>query len=128
MNRTETYEHLFVGGGRVTLAMMLNDTTIDVGISFCSPKDQFTRSKGRKIAKGRIVAKSMHTFSLPKKKDSGLLENKDLVVSKFVEMGFDGLGDFPSWVHEAMRRGQYTTIQALRAELASYDDDSCGCC
>src|ERR1700687_2633301 len=52
--KTESYSHLLVGKGKVTLAAKFFDSNwVEVGVAFCSPKDQFNRKKGRLIATGR---------------------------------------------------------------------------
>jgi hypothetical protein len=50
----ETFAHPIVGDGRATLAIRIKDDVISVGVSFCSPKDQFSKSHGRKIASNRL--------------------------------------------------------------------------
>lgn len=48
------YRHYRLGAGRVTLAGMLYaDGEASFNVAFCSPKDQFTRARGRAIAGGR---------------------------------------------------------------------------
>lgn len=39
--------------GHVTLAFEVNGETLNYGAAFCSPTDNFSRPKGRLIAKGR---------------------------------------------------------------------------
>lgn len=50
----KTFCHPFVGRGRATLAINSTDDTLVVGIAWCSPRDQFSRAKGRKIATDRL--------------------------------------------------------------------------
>jgi len=47
------YKH--INGGVVTAACIRNELTANrrVGLSFCSPKDNFSKEKGRLIALGR---------------------------------------------------------------------------
>lgn len=59
----ETFTHPYVGRGRATLAIRVSDNVIDVGVSFCSPNDQFSRSKGRIIALDRLNTKSREKAS-----------------------------------------------------------------
>lgn len=50
------YAHMLIGMqevGSVTLAAYFNGADWDVGVAFCSPRDQFSRARGRKIALGR---------------------------------------------------------------------------
>jgi hypothetical protein len=47
------YMHLPIGGGRVTVAVRSVTGTLTVGFSWCSPRDQFVKAKGRQIAEAR---------------------------------------------------------------------------
>jgi hypothetical protein len=50
------YMHMSVAEGFVTAAISIDDfDMIHVGLAFCSPRDQFSRAKGRRIATGRLV-------------------------------------------------------------------------
>jgi hypothetical protein len=45
------------GDGALTAAIRLcqdSNDSVDVAVAFCSPKDQFSRKKGRLIAEGRL--------------------------------------------------------------------------
>jgi hypothetical protein len=46
---------------RVTIAWVpFSDTEIEVGLSWCSPGDQFSRHVGRQKAQGRLIANKLH--------------------------------------------------------------------
>jgi hypothetical protein len=82
------YYHLRIGGGVITAftqrCLVYNKTTM--GLSLCSPKDQFKKETGRTIAFGRFHRKPItvdhegHTFT---------------DVKKYV---IDNTDAFPSWV------------------------------
>ena len=115
MNATETYEHLFVGEGRVTLAILRQGGRVTVGISFCSPKDQFARHRGRKIALGRAKAESVYGFDFVEV-DQTLLHNKQAAVQEFIKMACnDQEVLFPGWVYRAVKQGEVCTVKDLRA-------------
>lgn len=117
MNRQETYEHLFVGKGRVTLAVLRDGKGgVKVGISFCSPKDQFARARGRKIALGRASADSVYSYSFSEV-DQTLVGNKKEAVSRFIEMATKDEFLFPAWVYRAVGRGEVCTVKELREGL-----------
>lgn len=53
------YIHPFIeGGGRATIAVEVIRETgmVMYGVAWCSPKDQFSKKKGRLIADGRLDA------------------------------------------------------------------------
>jgi len=52
-----TFLHFHIGRGRVTAAVARNEhipNLYDVGLAFCSPKDQFVKANGRRIAEERL--------------------------------------------------------------------------
>lgn len=55
-----------------TLAGVLKDNNIKIGISQCSPKDQFIKKLGRIRAEGRANAKDAIIIEVP----SDVIENK----------------------------------------------------
>jgi len=55
-------------------------TTLQIGISACSEKDQFNRKKGLLIARGRVQKKPVR-FSIPK--ELGPLENNKRAYALF---------------------------------------------
>lgn len=53
-----TFLHMRLGQGMVTCAIRWcpeDRNVIEVGVSFCSPKDQFVKRKGRDIAESRLL-------------------------------------------------------------------------
>jgi len=117
MNCTETYEHLFVGEGRVTLAILKQEGgKIQVGVSFCSPKDQFVKSRGRKISLGRAKANSVYSFNFAET-DESLMHNKQIAVHEFIKMATADSLLFPAWVYRAAKDGEVCTVRELRTRL-----------
>ena len=61
MNET-VYQHMSLGTGKATVAIRVDEDTPShrvarVGLATCSPKDQFSRKRGRAIAEGRLQAR-----------------------------------------------------------------------
>lgn len=52
------------GIGKVTVAMHVDNDTVNVGMSFCSPKDHFSKKKGRTIALARLNNGSKKNFTI----------------------------------------------------------------
>jgi hypothetical protein len=53
-----TFLHASLGLGKVTCAIRWcpeDPSVVEVGLSFCSPKDQFIKKRGREIATARII-------------------------------------------------------------------------
>lgn len=64
---TETvyYQHFRLGRGHCTFAAQYTENSfpaVRVAVAFCSPKDQFSRKRGRAIATGRLN-KLMHRIT-----------------------------------------------------------------
>jgi len=52
------FMHMQLGAGHITLAVRAMPDEVGayvVGAAFCSPKDQFSKKKGRLIAEGRLT-------------------------------------------------------------------------
>lgn len=74
-SRFLNYMHMRLGNGRVTCAIdhpavameeerpPTDSDLVKVGVSFCSPRDIFTKSKGRDKACGRLRTDGPMTFS-----------------------------------------------------------------
>lgn len=61
-----TFLHFGLGRGRVTCALRWNPENaaqVEVGMAFCSPKDIFTKKRGRDIASGRLYQGSDRSFT-----------------------------------------------------------------
>jgi hypothetical protein len=61
MNKETGYMHMPIGNGFVTVAIRaekrwpsVRSRKCEIGLAFCSPRDQFSRKKGRLIAEGRL--------------------------------------------------------------------------
>ena len=89
-----TYMHPFVGKGRVTMALEIQQDgdkeKVTVGVAFCSPKDQFCRKFGRLRASARLTRVGhVFTFKLKRgervKEVAGLLLNSLLQSNKLVD-------------------------------------------
>ena len=95
--KTETiyYEHIPLGGGRATVAIRLVDeSTVNVGLALCSPKDQFSRRRGRIIAGGRLNKGKLYLSTLEIDPDESIkVQVRDAVAKSAEDKDFD----FPSW-------------------------------
>jgi hypothetical protein len=61
-----TFMHYRLGRGKVTCAIRWSPQDpqlVEVGMSFCSPKDIFNKKKGRQIATARVLKGRGQTFS-----------------------------------------------------------------
>lgn len=96
------YMHPFIGNGRATAAIDVSDkTNIRVAFAFCSPKDQFSRKKGRLIATGRVrVLEDAHIEF----EDDGEQAIKAQVMSHLEDDMLTGEEYLPQW---ARYRGLY---------------------
>ena len=58
-NQLFFYPEVKSNGRRATIAGIIDDSNnqLRIGIAECSPKDQFTKKKGRMIAAGRAASK-----------------------------------------------------------------------
>ena len=82
MSHETGYLHLNVGKGRCTVAFRkappqpyTDQTYTQVALSFCSPKDQFSRQRGRQIAEGRLNAEKF-MWQLPCSEKLGEVRKK----------------------------------------------------
>lgn len=50
------YMHLKHAAGRITVAFQVEEKIAKVALAFCSPRDQFSRARGRLISEGRLKA------------------------------------------------------------------------
>lgn len=65
----ETFAHYKIGRGHCTLSIEVDGNSVQVGMAFCYPKDQFVKSYGRKIALGRRLKGSFFTFEFTRNQD-----------------------------------------------------------
>lgn len=117
MKKNETYEHLYVGEGRVTLAILSNEEVgrATVGVAFCSPKDRFVRAKGRLIAKGRAQASAHLSYNFSMVNNS-YIDNKLKAVDEFGKWCLLNLEvtEIPVWAADAIARGEVCTVKELK--------------
>lgn len=99
-----TYIHDYIGNGRFTLAIKVNEGKVNVGVAFCAPKDQFTRKRGRTIAMGRIEKESAYCFSFTRNEDPLKKQAWDMFVY-FMEN--DSMGLVPRWATRSWELGFY---------------------
>ena len=65
----DTYSHMTLGRGKATLAIRVKGEQVEVGVSFCSPKDQFSKSRGRMLAEGRLNSKRGFYYQFKRNKE-----------------------------------------------------------
>jgi len=53
------------GRKRVTIAGIVENNIIKIGVATCSLKDQFTKVKGRELSAGRAIANPEQTVMIP---------------------------------------------------------------
>lgn len=104
-NNTETdntnFMHLKVGEGRVTAAFDVvkesdkGPESMRLGLSLCSPNDQFCRKKGRQIASSRIKGGGKYSYKLPVNSKENLGNQLRDFISKYFVKGNSNL---PGWV------------------------------
>lgn len=84
---TLTFLYLNLGDGRATIAIMPNeDDTVEVGVAFCSPQDNFNRKTGRAIALQRLQNKNGFYVSFERDYTKALKQHAKEVV-KFIIRG-----------------------------------------
>lgn len=90
-NKMIYYRHFRNNNNSITLAMQIESDHIKVGWSQCSPKDQFSRAKGRCIAVGRL-ATNPTSISLTHIKAvvSKLLKQQQIFTNNKFEAAIDG--------------------------------------
>lgn len=98
-----TYMHPYLGWGRATLAIMHDVETggTVVGVAYSSPKDQFSRKRGRLIAEGRAHVGSFFGFDFVADPSRRV---KEQVYEHFIDFTF-AVG--PKWAVRALQRNDY---------------------
>ena len=75
---------------------------VNVGVSFCSPRDQFCRERGKRIAAGRLIATEdrlvPHTFALT---SNGEALSTGKLCDQVLEMMRSGNRKLPKWCENA---------------------------
>lgn len=67
----ETFAHYRIGKGHATLSVSVDEGVATVGVCFCHPRDNFSKSFGREVAAGRRI-KGSSEFSFEFKRKSGV--------------------------------------------------------
>lgn len=95
METNETrFIHFMLGKGRVTAAVRKGaGNTVAIGAAFCSPNDQFSRKRGRKIAEGRLDKGKVFHF-LNVSTDTSLYEQ---VIRAFDRAAKLKVRELPQW-------------------------------
>jgi hypothetical protein len=72
---------------RATIAGVINrdDNTMSFGISTCSKRDQFVKSKGRVIAQGRAIKRPVITVNIT---------DESRIANQFIEQSKELIEDF----------------------------------
>lgn len=111
--RPETFMHVAVGGGTVTLSIGVDEKDdgfhTAVGVSFCSPRDHFVKAKGRLISERRRNSDSAYRFTTVIPKSEKI---KDAVFQMFISRCAGRFfspdrGIIPSWARKAALHGWY---------------------
>ncbi len=76
MNNLFFHSKFEKGEPRVTVAGIVTDNTLKIGLARCSRNDQFARKKGREIARTRADEQPMVTIPMSNKPDKITAINK----------------------------------------------------
>ncbi len=107
-----TFAYYNIGNGRVSLSVNVDNDLISVGVAYCSPNDQFSKSRGRAIALGRRIKNvPRYSFSF-KRNDQRFGEQLFDEFKKFADtevcIGVDDKGQdcfantAPRWVERSL--------------------------
>lgn len=113
-----TFEHLRVGHGGATLAVMWDAgrTLAKVGVAFCSPKDQYSKKRGRAIAFGRLATMRRYSFSFPVRSGEGAPSIGSQARAVFRERIAPATdAELPTWVRDGWM--VWRAVLDLEAEL-----------
>lgn len=127
----QTFVHMRLGDGRVTLAIRSDDTRkteplVKVGVAFCSPRDKFTKAKGRKIALGRLGKGGDFWFEY-QVRESEKEPLKAQISRQFLELVFerylrsDSTRAVPNWVYKVVKHYADDLNQCLEDGRESND-------
>ena len=103
-----SFMHLHAGGGRVTAAISIEDgpgcghgadssKVANIGLAFCSPKDQFCRKTGRLISEGRLK-KGKFSYSILLEGQTGIKDEIRRTLYKDLESG--EVPEAPRWTNK----------------------------
>lgn len=81
----QTFLYLTFGDGRATVAINDMGKLADIGVAFCSPRDQFAKEIGRKIARDRLMSRKDFYVSFERNDDKVKGQVRDIV--KFIVSG-----------------------------------------
>lgn len=100
MNGDRFFIYPYLGAGRAAVAVQVfrELKTVGVGVAWCSPKDQFNRKMGRRIAEGRLLRAGNMYYELPY---SGEPTRKQIVEQVVNTITF---ADAPQWALDALER------------------------
>lgn len=122
----ETFAHYKLGGGYATLSVSVNEGAAKVGVSFCSPRDQFIKDRGRKVATTRrdLGAEVSYTFGF-KRDQKAYPRLCDQLINEFktfVAMKRDGKRMAPRW---AVRKAAQLEIKVRKEQPKVLSKMSC---
>lgn len=112
------FMHLQLGSGRVTVAIDLEDNTARVAAAYCSPRDNFSRSKGRLISTSRLACKRKNTVLFTSQIPEGQRVKSyvhNILMAKFI----DGGDDIPQWVTNHLRNQAKRLLKTSTIETDS---------
>lgn len=80
----DTFSHMNLGRGKATLAIRVKGDDVEVGVSFCSPRDQFSKARGRLLAEGRLNNKRGFYFEFERGREH-LKEQAQNILCRIVD-------------------------------------------
>jgi hypothetical protein len=81
----ETFAHYKIGKGFATLAVSVDEGFVNVGISYCHPRDYINKSYGRDVARARRDSDSTFSFSFNRTSGVKLGDQLRTEFERFVE-------------------------------------------
>ena len=99
--RFHTFKVISPGSGelvtRIVVAIQKHDLVPHIGIAYCSVGDQFTKAKGRALAKGRMISKERHfVLTIPDSPKAFLQEVKEFIIEESKARGIFCMRDIIS--------------------------------
>jgi len=92
--------------GALTIAYMVEKSGLKYSLSFCSPRDCFSKKKGRLISAGRLKKEKTVSFEILKDENP-----RDVVVSLVNNELENPVGrDVPRWARGIQLGGKYCSI------------------
>jgi hypothetical protein len=136
----ETFAHYKVGKGFATLAVSVDEGLVNVGISYCHPRDGIDKSKGRAIACARRDVGSDFSFDFTRNGqklgdqlraefEGFVVESgKALMLLRGIENQDVRVGAPPWAIHSLNRELRKRTRQAMQAHRDECETPGFGCC